>query len=237
MQLDTDLRQMIQQARCYPDRSPERRKLVSRMISKIKHSGAIKTEGDDVYQDALQETMKWFGQNCCKFDPERAKEPEAATVISWFNYTLYRYKIPDAKKRQKEEVRQGGVTIRIRFTSETVGKDGEKNILDEIADPIENPQTEIERRALVTAMRHCIQQCRVLTTMSVPDHPEIHCQLLRLLPEWNEDIQDWIRERTWEELEQEFGIPKRKLQNCHARYLTNSSKQQLQNCLTQWRIQ
>lgn len=235
--LDTKLRQLIQDACNHSKGSAEHRKMVKRIFDEMQKSGEIpkgETQDIETHCEALQRTWIWFGENVCNFNPEMARNPVKATVVGWFK-TYYRYKRREIW-REIQRLRKREVNPEI-FDNE-----GSKTPLLDILniDPILNPSlqwnqdplSELElqeleeiNRNLISKVRKCVENhCGLLLrTKYVAGHPHIHCQLLllRQLPSWNNQYQEWNETPSWQELEQELGIPKRHLIDCYNRRLSD----------------
>jgi hypothetical protein len=97
--LNDQLGQWIQAAYQHSGGSPERRKLITRIISTMQRSGRIwRGHPDDhpYYEDALQKTWIWFTKNLCNFNPDQG------TVLGWFNNAL-KYRLKDEQIRWFQE--------------------------------------------------------------------------------------------------------------------------------------
>ncbi|NEP57062.1 MAG: hypothetical protein F6K31_08560 [Symploca sp. SIO2G7] len=208
MNLDQQLRQLIEQA-CQlqqeaeqlPDNSRKRRELVrkrrhllNQLIYQMQQSGEIKRDGNEHYEEALQRTWIWFSKNFCNFDPEKAQDPEAATVIGWFKFYLYNYKLKDVKREVVKEQQ--------RIYKPPYNQDGtELDILNNLADTHTH-----DPWLLSTEIRQWLEEKRYeLCRIRLRNRPEkVNCYTLLLcrLPQRDNNG----RATTWKELEAEFGV-------------------------------
>jgi len=254
--LDTKLRQMIEDAKQFPEGSSERRKAVSRLIkemndsrkiglkcpSDMRHEKLESEQNQQTYEEALQVTWVWFGKNCCRFDPNDSKNPETWTVLGWFRYflklnkrnsdTRWIERMVKTTSQNKSVLDENNGSTDIDSIDEQIAKETKRG------ESIPAPNLEVYRRQLITAMRQCIQKCSTLRNLVVPQRPDVNCQilLLLLLPEWNDKSQEWIPEKSWEDLEQKFNLSSQKLKNCYSRHLTNGNCSRcLQDCLKDWK--
>ncbi|MBW4464223.1 MAG: hypothetical protein KME07_02130 [Pegethrix bostrychoides GSE-TBD4-15B] len=224
-QLDLTLRQLIEQAQALPPASPARRQLVHRLIVTLLNSGEIRSEGDEIYMQALLETQKWFSRNFHKFDPTQAADPESATVLGWFKLNLYyglkhpRPAIPPIQFGEDQRVSA-------EFQHSEGGSTPVWDLLPPETD--NSAEAEIIRRERVAAIRDCVASCAVLRSKFVPNRPDLHCQKLLLLrlPNWDSG---WLPGASWEDLSAEFGVSRRHLIDCYNKHLTQSC----QSCLAQ----
>lgn len=226
-QLDLSLRQLIEQARQQPLGSPERRKLVNRLLVLLLNSGEIKPEGDEIYVQALLEAQKWFSRNFHRFDPNQAANPESVTVLGWFKQQLFyglKHPRPAIGPIQFGDAR--------RVAAEIQQPDGSQTCIWEILMPeIDNSaEAEILRRERVAVIRGCVESCMVLRAKSVPNRPDLHCQrlLLRRLPRW--EMSGWVPGQSWDDLSAEFGVPRQPLIDCYNKHLTQSCLGCLEQC-------
>lgn len=87
LQIDEELRRLIQQIKELPKRSSDRRNLITTLITKMQASGKITAcisgLSRDLYSDALSETLLWFCEHLDEYDPSRAGP------ITWFNCNLF----------------------------------------------------------------------------------------------------------------------------------------------------
>ncbi|NEP14625.1 MAG: hypothetical protein F6K14_31400 [Symploca sp. SIO2C1] len=206
MNLDQQLRQLIQQA-CMllkeaeqlPKNSRKRRELlrkrqhlINQIIYKMQQSGEIRKDGDEYYEEALQRTWIWFSKNFCKFNPEKAKNPEAATVIGWFKFNLYNYKLKDVYREAREDQEW--------LYNPPSNQDGkEPDIFNNLADTHPSDPWLLAKETRQWLEENRRDLCRI----RLRDRSEkVNCYLLifyRLPQKKN-------RAKTWKELEAEFGV-------------------------------
>lgn len=102
-QLDAYLKELVFQAKQYPQASKERREALTRLINAIWMSGKLiyptyekyKSNYKDIYDEGVQNLFLYICQNdnISKYDPERAE------VLTWVNMLLTRRFFPEAVPR------------------------------------------------------------------------------------------------------------------------------------------
>ncbi|NET57700.1 MAG: sigma-70 family RNA polymerase sigma factor [Symploca sp. SIO2E6] len=103
--IEEQLRRLVEEACSYPPGSPQRRKILTKIIRLL--SKKLWQEYTPYYQDALQQTWIYFCQNICegKNNTGKAYDPERATIVTWLNYYLKRrlqdFRIEAQKQREK----------------------------------------------------------------------------------------------------------------------------------------
>ena len=204
MNLDQQLRQLIEQA-CKLQQEAEqlldngrkrrellrkRRHLLNQLIYKMQQSGEIRRDGNEYYEEALQRTWIWFSQNFHKFNPEKAKNPEEATVIGWFKFHLYSYKLKDVEREVLEDQ---------EWIYNPPSGQG-KGLGELVAPPLDDPWL------LSTQIWQWLEENRRdLCRIRLRDRSkDVNCYLILLyrLPQRENDG----RTKTWKELEAEFGV-------------------------------
>ncbi len=87
LQIDENLRGLIQQIQGLPKRSSDRRNLINTLIIQMQASGKITAciSGlpAELYSDALSETMLWFFEHIDEYNPS------LSGPITWFNCNLF----------------------------------------------------------------------------------------------------------------------------------------------------
>lgn len=199
-QLDKELRQLIHEACQHSERSSERRRLANRIIYKMQQSGQIKLQGSDHYEEALQQTWIWFGKKICEFDPEKARNPEASTVIGWFKSTL--------RLRVRHRSNPAPPPL---STSQPFSDESKTTLEDSLEGKEPSPEEFAEARELLEKIRTWLQaekQKKKLQRMHVPKHAEANCYELAMkrLPTWDDQSQQFLDGKTWEQIVQELDV-------------------------------
>lgn len=204
--LDRQLRQLMKEACKFPPGSRERRKLLNHLIYKMQQSGAIAKNGDDCYEEALQQTWIWFSKSFCNFNPEQ----EGASVIGWFKTTLRRRRIDLYRKEKRERDR--------RYIPPFNPDEERPDPIEQIVDPCQSPQAVLQQRILLETIKNWIeQQSNLLRRKHVSDRPDINCKdlILYRIPSEDRNLKNLVEGKTWKELAEIFGVPERQLRQCY----------------------
>jgi|GEM_PF-1356782 len=206
--LDQQLRQLIEQAcklQQEADQLPvnsrkrrellrTRRHLLNEIIYKMQQSGEIKRDGNEHYEEALQRTWIWFSKNFCKFNPEKAQNPEEATVIGWFKLNLYNYKLKDVYTEVVKERKR-------LYNPLSNQDDTQSDILNNLADHHPSDPWLLSREIRQWLKENKPELCRIRLRDRSED---VNCYILLWyrLPQKENDG----RVKTWKELEAGFGV-------------------------------
>ncbi|MDZ8235905.1 MAG: hypothetical protein RMZ69_01805 [Nostoc sp. ChiQUE01a] len=187
--MDEQLRKLIDEVCCYPDRSLERQKALNRLLVLIQQLPGIYKSGHQDYLEALNLTWEWVSRKICGFE---ARSPSLQqSLVIWINgYLKWRIKdlyIPDSNytisldRRTRND--EGDETTLLNILPDRQSQSITLDLLDiKIAQIQEN-----QRQSLGKRIRQYIEQDEEgkLTASCLRKKPECHCQLLatRLLLE------------------------------------------------------
>ncbi|MBD2456005.1 sigma-70 family RNA polymerase sigma factor [Nostoc sp. FACHB-87] len=189
MELDEELRNLVIQACGYPPGSPQRQKLLTKIIRLT--SGRLWRESTPYYQDALQQTWLYFCRNICDGLTGQTYDPSYGTVVTWLNAYLKR-RLQDFYLNYH---REQALTVPLQVRQSWQGGNGE------IVDLTDNLQATPQVPPILENVEIWakIDADGELRGTYVKGRPDVNCQVLilkRLPPEVS-----------WKELSEEFGLP------------------------------
>jgi hypothetical protein len=186
-ELESRLRQLIQEACSYPPGNLQRQRALTQVIRLV--TNRLWKENTPNYQDALQQTWVFFCQNICESKTGDRYDPERSSVITWLNYYLKR-RLQDAFiNTQKQQARRASPQV-------WQSRSGEVALID----PIENLAAEPETPSLLDEVRTWAEDdiSGELRQVHIEGHRHVTGQLLilkRLPPE-----------TSWKQLSVELGL-------------------------------
>lgn len=184
--LEEQLKQLVKEACEYPPESPDRQKLLTKIIRLIIKSGKLWKENTPYYEDAWQQTWVYFCLNICEAKTSTEKyNPNRSNVTTWLNIYLKR-RLQDYRLETQERKN-------ILVSDTTLPNDENLDFLDNFIAPQDVPP-----------MLNTIKQWAKtdptgeLSKIHIRGRQDITCQLLilRRLPP----------ETSWQELSREFGL-------------------------------
>ncbi len=179
---EDDLPTLVLLAQRAPCASPERSRLMNRVVKRMQRSGKIWRGGGSItpdgYEEALQKTWLYFCKNIDRYNPD------LANVTTWFNNHL-RFRILDYNKDQSDENQATAQWILDQDLT------GGLDPVDQIPAPDQIPP-------ILEDVLHWLNTNQSLWEIRLPQCPEVSCGLLisRRLPP----------ETKWIDLEKEFGV-------------------------------
>lgn len=187
--LDTELRQLVEEACKHPPGSLPRQKGMTQVIRLV--TGKLWSENVPYYQDALQQTWIYFCQNLCEATTGDRYNPERSTVTTWLNYYLRRRLQDFYIDRQKQQVRTVSGKVK-------TSRSGESSA--EVVDPIDILPANPDVPPILNEVRAWAEADKTgeLRRVHIEGHPQVNCQelILRRLPP----------ETSWKDLSAEFGL-------------------------------
>ncbi|NMG10579.1 sigma-70 family RNA polymerase sigma factor [Brasilonema sp. UFV-L1] len=186
--LEELLRCLVDEACGHPPGSPERQKLLTRII-RLTYS-KLWRETTPYYQDALQQTWLYFCRNICEGTTGQTYNSSLGSVTTWLNVYLKRRLQDFYRDYQQQQARTVSPNIN-RFRS------GEAS---EIVDPIDNLAAEPDVPPILENVKLWVEKDAdgELRQTHIQGCPQANCQVLilkRMPPEVS-----------WKELSAEFGL-------------------------------
>ena len=182
-----DLSNLVLEAREYPVGSPQRQRLLTKIIRRIQRSGKIWRDYQisiDQYNEALQQTWMYFCQNLHAYDPTRANP------LTWFNCIL-KFRIKDIRRKtivEESRIHKGFVNGATEDTA--------IDLLDRLPAPNENNAEQMlnDLLAWLNVERLNLEQ------KCIRNHAAINVYVLidRRLPTEHQ--------ASWQMISQEFGV-------------------------------
>lgn len=169
----------------------ERAKLKNDFIWVMQQSEIWKDPKDDeeVYQEASQRTWKWFSQVFDQYDPEESNP------VTWFEKHL-KYRILDV---YKEDKRERELREKQKGEAETYPSERQNLLPEEYARAME----------LLEKIHAWIEKNKKeLQRIHVSEHSEANCYelILKRLLIWDEQTQQFLDGKTWEQIIQELDV-------------------------------
>jgi hypothetical protein len=186
VEFDEQLRRLVAQACGHPPGSPQRQKLLTKIIRLT--ATRLWRESTPYYQDALQQTWLYFCRNVCDGITGQIYDPASGSVITWLNAYLKR-RLQDFYLDQN---REQAITAPVR----TRLGDHNENI-----DPVDNLAATPQAPPILEDLETWVKTDATgeLRGNFIKGRPDVNCQVLilkRLPPEVS-----------WRELSAEFGLP------------------------------
>jgi hypothetical protein len=176
------LQSLIDEACKYPPGSPERQKLLTKIIRLT--AGKLWRETTPYYQDALQQTWLYFCRNLC--EATTATEPydsTKGTIVTWLNFYLRR-RLQDFYIKSQQEI---ATTVSATAYQSASGD------RSEVLDPINNLPANPDIPPILELIQSWVEKDKdgELRQIHIQNRPEVNCQMLilkRLPPEvgWKE---------------------------------------------------
>ena len=187
--LEELLRRLVDEACGHPPGSPERQKLLTRIIRLSARK--LWRESTPHYQDALQQTWLYFCRNICEGTTGQTYDPSLGSVITWLNVYLKRRLQDFYRYQQRQQARRVSPNINSARSSDA----------SEIIDPVDNLPAEPDVPPILENVRLWAEKDEdgQLCQTHIQGRPQVNCQMLilkRLPPEVG-----------WKELSAEFGLP------------------------------
>jgi hypothetical protein len=186
-ELESTLRQLIQEACSHPPGDSKRQRALTQVIRHV--TNRLWKEYSPNYQDALQQTWVFFCQNLCESKTGERYDPERSSVVTWLNYYLKR-RLQDAFiNDQKQQSRRVSPQMRQSRSGEV-----------ELIDPLEFVAAEPEAPSLLDEVKTWVEDdiSGELRQIHIEGHRHVTVQLLilkRLPPE-----------TSWKQLSTELGL-------------------------------
>jgi DNA-directed RNA polymerase specialized sigma24 family protein len=187
--LEELLRCLVDEACGYPAGTPERQKLLTRIIRLT--ATKLWRESTPYYQDALQQTWLYFCRNICEGTTGQTYDPSLGSIVTWLNVYLKR-RLQDFYRHQQRQ--------QARIVSSNINQ-SRSGAASEIIDPIDNLPAEPDVPPILENVKSWAEKDTdgELCQIHIQGHPHVNCQVLilkRLPPEVG-----------WKELSAEFGLP------------------------------
>ncbi|MGB6166268.1 MAG: hypothetical protein WBF52_01665, partial [Geitlerinemataceae cyanobacterium] len=96
--LNEELHALIREGLPHPQNSPQRRKIVNRIVRKIQQSGKLLRSSSPHYEDALMETWRYFLRNLWEADTAEPFSDPACKILNRLNKYL-KYRVQDADRK------------------------------------------------------------------------------------------------------------------------------------------
>lgn len=100
--LNEELHALIREGLPHPPNSPQRRKIVNRIIRKIQQSGKLLRSSSPDYEDVLSETWRYFLRNLWEADTADSFSDPACKIVNRLNKYL-KFRVGDADRKARKE--------------------------------------------------------------------------------------------------------------------------------------
>ncbi|MGB5900814.1 MAG: hypothetical protein WBG66_21670 [Geitlerinemataceae cyanobacterium] len=100
--LNEELHALIREGLPHPPNSPQRRKIVNRIVRKIQQSGKLLRSSSPHYEDALSDTWRYFLRNLWEADTADPFSDPACKILNRLNKYL-KFRVQDADRKAREE--------------------------------------------------------------------------------------------------------------------------------------